>query len=632
MNNKQTWTANKAREFYNIPVWSEGYFDVNAQGHVVTCLDNNQAIDLVSVKKMVVERGLSLPVLVRFPQILQARIKQIGDAFTQASTQQKYTSGHTILYPIKVNQQRTVVENILDNPHYPVGLEVGSKTELLAAFGFLDRHHGLLVCNGYKDRAYIRLALNAQRMGLKVFIVIENLSELDIIQQESNELNVHPLLGVRVRLNSIAAGNWQNSGGRNAKFGLNSHDLLKFIQRLRELNWQSRLKMMHFHMGSQISRLEDFSLGLSEAMHIYGEIYAHGFEIDFLDVGGGLAVDYAAKNDMGYFSKTYCVEDYAQAVIAKVGDFCHQKELPLPHIFTENGRALTAHHAMLITNVIEFERDQAIDFQRENITRWHADLKNLAQIILDEDFFDKTAITKKLGVFNMRACELFNMGELDLQKRAETDQFLQYIYAALSSQEADDVAHEHRPHGKCYCNFSIFQSMPDIWGLDQVFPILPIDNLLNEPNIDARLHDLTCDSDGQISSYASQGGTANVLRLFETEDSKDLLLGFFLLGAYQEVLGDIHNLFGDTHTINVEIDDNNQIILSEIEMGDCAHELLATVHISEQQVIDRCNDNLGQAKVTDYVRDDIILEIQNALYSYTYLDSADRKSHKIKGK
>lgn len=632
MTNKQSWTANKAREFYNIPVWSEGYFDVNESGHLMACIAKDQSIDLVAIKKLVLELGLSLPVLVRFPQILHARIKQIGDAFTHALAEHKNSLRHTALYPIKVNQQRTVVENILSNPHYSVGLEVGSKTELLAAFGFLDRQHGLLVCNGYKDRAYIRMALNAQRMGLKVFIVIENLFELEIIHQESMELNITPLLGARVRLNSIAAGNWQNSGGRDAKFGLSSHDLLKFIQRLKELEWQSHVKMMHFHMGSQISRLEDFSLGLDEAIHIYGEIYAHGFMLEYLDVGGGLAVDYAAQKNVGYFSKTYSVEDYAQLIINKVAHFCHEKNLPMPHIFTENGRALTAHHAFLMTNVIEFEPDQALDFQRENIAYWQADLQTTAEKILNENFNNQTEIITQLNAFNLCACELFNKGELDLQKRAETDQFVQYIYASLSSQEDYHLPHEHRPHGKCYCNFSVFQSMPDVWGLDQVFPILPLDNLLKEPNIDARLHDLTCDSDGQISSYTAQSDTADVLRLYKTEDIKDLVLGFFLLGAYQEVLGDIHNLFGDTHTINVEIDEDNQIMLSEVETGDCAHELLATVHISEQQVLDQCSDNLLLAKVSNNIRNEIMLEIQDALYSYTYLDSADRKSHQIKGK
>jgi arginine decarboxylase len=632
MTNKPSWTANQAREFYNIPVWGEGYFDVNEAGHLIASITKDQSIDLVAVKKLVLELGLSLPVLIRFPQILHARIKQIGDAFTQALHAHNNTLRHTALYPIKVNQQRTVVENILNNPHYPVGLEVGSKTELLAAFGFLDHQHGLLVCNGYKDRAYIRMALNAQRMGLKVFIVIENLFELDIIHAESVELNVTPMLGVRVRLNSIAAGNWQNSGGRDAKFGLSSHDLLNFIQHLQEFGWQSHVKMMHFHMGSQISRLEDFSIGLDEAMHIYGEIYKHGFMLEYLDVGGGLAVDYAAQKNNGYFSKTYSVEDYAQLIVTKVVYYCRKEDLPMPHIFTENGRALTAHHAFLMTNVIEFERDQAWEFQHENIADWHADLQAMAEKILRENFNHQTEIIAQLNTFNLHACKLFNQGELNLQKRAETDQFVQYIYASLSLQEDYHLPQEHRPHGKCYCNFSVFQSMPDVWGLGQVFPILPLDNLREEPNIDARLHDLTCDSDGQISSYAGQSDTANVLRMYKTENIKDLVLGFFLLGAYQEVLGDIHNLFGDTHTINVEIDENNQIILSEVETGDCAHELLATVHISEQQIVNRCGDNLQLAKVSQSIRDEIMLEIQNALYSYTYLDSADRKSHQIKGK
>jgi len=632
MTKKQSWTADKAREFYNIPVWSEGYFDVTAQGHMQACISDGQTIDLVEVQKLVHKQGLSLPVLVRFPQILQARIKQIGDAFEQAMAKHHYAAGHTVLYPIKVNQQHTVIENLLSNPYYPVGLEVGSKTELLAAFAFLDGQSGLLVCNGYKDRAYIRMALYAQHMGLKVFVVIENLSELEILRQESEELDLIPLLAVRIRLNSIATGNWQNSGGHNAKFGLNSHDLLKLLERLQNLNWQSHLKMVHFHMGSQVSKLEDFSIGLSEAMQVYGEICSRGFALNYLDVGGGLAVDYAAQKDTGYFSKTYTVEEYAQVVTAQIADYCQQNALPMPHVFTENGRALTAHHAFLMTNMIEFESDQSLLFVRESINQWHIDLQNLAQQILDEDLKKVMVIREKLAQFNTRACELFNLGEMSLQRRSESDQFMQYMHACLSSPEDAQLAHENKTHGKGYCNFSVFQSMPDVWGLNQVFPILPIAGLHNEPNIDVRLHDLTCDSDGQISSYTSQNGTASVLQLYEPENIKDLVLGFFLLGAYQEVLGDIHNLFGDTHTIDVDISVDNKLILSEVEAGDCAHELLATVHIGSQQVIDQCSDNLRLAKIKESIRAEILLEIQDALYSYTYLDSMGRKPNKIKGK
>lgn len=615
MNKEQfpQWNLKRAKEFYNISIWSEGYYDINEVGHIIACPDSMTKIDLMDVKDELIKQGISLPVLIRFPQILNARLKELSDAFENAALNCNYAIDHIPFYPIKVNQQKTVLEHILTSDVSSIGLEVGSKTELLAALSLLNYSDGLLVCNGYKDRAYVRLALYAHMMGIQVYIVIENLSEIDLIQKECSDLEIEPLLGVRVRLSSMASGNWQNSGGKHAKFGLDANDLVKLLKRLNASNCVHWLSVLHFHMGSQISDLTDIKLGLSEAMRVYHELYAQDFSISCIDVGGGLAVDYSSLQDTSYFSKAYSLKDYAQIIIKTVGDYCENNKLPLPKIFTENGRAITAHHAVLITNVIE--QDGADEHEAVSDKSVEC---SITQTLKEQIKSNKTINEKELASYHKQINQQFIVGEIGLNQRAHLEELLQKCASDL------------KVTAKYYANFSLFQSMPDTWGLDQIFPIVPLNRLNEEPQVPARIHDLTCDSDGQVSLYAYDHQLKPNLQLHVLREGEQYLLGFFMLGAYQEILGDIHNLFGDTHAVNVEKLDQDELLFTNFEIGDCVNELLTRVHISESDVLAKCKAKLNEMKTENEVQDTVLNEIKNALFGYTYLDSMNRPAHRIK--
>ena len=620
------WSAAKASEFYNIPAWGEGYFFVNEDGHVAARIDDTNTIDLHTVSKELKAQKLSFPVLIRLPQILHARIKELCDVFANAIERSEIKTEHIPLYPVKVNQQRTVVEHVLSSQDASIGLEVGSKTELLAALGLLQSENAWLVCNGYKDRSYIRIALFAQLMGINVFIVVEKLSELALITQECRRLDVIPQLGVRVRLTSIAAGNWQNTGGRNSKFGLGTHDLLRLIEALTNNDSSHWLQLLHFHMGSQISDLKEFSVGLREAMQIYRQLHKNNFNIKYVDIGGGLAIDYSAQQNASSFSKSYSMQAYADTVISVIGDVCALNQLPIPKVFSENGRAMTAHHAVLVTNVVEVERNQSYPTET-------GDLESKCETL--KDFFNQITKFKKSGKpmpadvvkeFEQQMENLFVSGKIDLKQRCLGERWVQNCLIA-QGQHQPDVA----VISKYYCNFSIFQSMPDVWGLDQIFPIIPLARLNEQPTEQARLHDLTCDSDGQISVYTYSKGLSDSLPLHFVKPTEDYVLGCFLVGAYQEILGDVHNLFGDTHTANVELGSGGELKITEVETGDCISELLSSIHLNSDQVMARCEQRLAGYGLPQDEQQDIMAEIEDALFSYTYLDSIDRVTHRIKG-
>ena len=623
------WNIDSAKAYFNIPQWSEGYFDINQDGHMQACLDDGRKIDFANIVNLLKKHELSLPVLLRFPQILQARARQISHAFANSINKHQYQASHMPLYPIKVNQQRTVIEHILADAD--VGLEVGSKTELLVALSQLKREQGLLVCNGYKDRAYIRLALLAQKLGINVYIVIEKLSELDLIEQEARQFKLQPKLGVRVRLHSIAAGNWQNTGGRNAKFGLNTNDVVGLMQRMQEKGISDWLSMLHFHMGSQIPKLFDFESGLLEALRIFQNLHEAGFIIDCLDVGGGLAIDYSAQQDDGYFSREYTLQEYTDTIISTITEYCNTQGICMPNVFTENGRGLSAHHAVLITNVVESEKLGIADVDTELLDSLPDKLRPLAEQIIRHNTADETDRVAHLSSVAKQVHDSFVNGEIDLKQRAAFEQLFKYVQTSHLDSTDEYQKLNLSTQSKYYCNFSMFRSMPDVWGIKQIFPIMPLQKLEQRPTEYVRLHDLTCDSDGQIAEYTSQNGTSDAIYLHSYNKDEEYLLGFFLLGAYQEVLGDIHNLFGDTHAVNVELNQSNELVFSEIELGDCVNELLATIHVDGQQIIDHCRDRLQLDQDLSSVDATMIKELEDALYSYTYLDSLDRNMHRIKG-
>ncbi|WP_446808896.1 biosynthetic arginine decarboxylase [Methylomonas sp. 2BW1-5-20] len=604
----QPWSIEQSKQLYAIQQWGNGYFSINDQGHV--CVkpqaDCATEIDLFDIAQALRDKGLNFPVLVRFTDILRDRIRQLQQAFDHARAAYSYRGHYTPVYPIKVNQQGNVVESIVAAEH--IGLEAGSKPELLAILG-LAKRGGTIVCNGYKDRFYIRMALMGQLMGLSVFIVIEKPSELEMIIEEAAKLKVTPLIGLRVRLSTISAGKWQNSGGEKSKFGLHASEVLQLIARLKQLDMLNCLQLMHFHMGSQIANIHDIKLALKEAGQFYLQLHKLGANITTVDAGGGLGVDYDGSGSRRECSINYSVKEYAENIVRAFAEVAQQHGLPQPNIITESGRAITAHHAVLITNVTEVESLQgaaaAVQISGQNI----AEAYHNAQ-------------------FNMaEARAQFVQGDLSLTELAEAEKH----YVSLCQQiqrELNLDNHHHREilqeldeklADKVFCNFSLFQSMPDIWGIDQIFPIMPIHQLEQQPGRRAVLQDLTCDSDGRIDQYVDHQNIANTMPLHSIAEDQDYLIGFFMVGAYQEILGDMHNLFGDTHSINIELDEQGYRFGDFME-GEDVSELLDYVHINTEALKTAYRQKLDGSGLSVEQKQDFERELLTGLNAYTYLE------------
>jgi arginine decarboxylase len=623
------WTCARARDLYHIPQWSEGYFDVSDQGHLLVHPYRDPArgrIDLHELAGRAQAAGLTLPVLLRFNDILQDRVRTLIRAFATATDKYDYPAQYLAVYPIKVNQQRSVVEEILRAGGTGVGLEAGSKPELMAVLG-LSPPGGTIVCNGYKDREYIRRALIATRLGHRTFIVVEKPAELDLIIQESQALAVAPLLGIRVRLASIGSGNWQNTGGEKSKFGLSAAQVLAAVEQLRQADMLDNLQLLHFHMGSQIANLRDIQHGLQEAGRYFTELHALGVPIRYLDVGGGLGVDYEGTGSRSYCSMNYTVTEYAQTIVRGVRDLCAQAHLPVPHLITESGRAMTAHHAVLITQVTDFERPSYTQAALAMpVAEAPAILRELWQNY--HELSARTALEAyhDAGYLLAEAYSLYNHGLLNLQQRAQAEQ----IHTALCLNLRQYLVADNRAHrevldqldeklaAKYFCNLSIFQSMPDVWALEQIFPVVPLHRLDEAPTLRGVLEDLTCDSDGRIDHYVDAHGISSSLPLHEPRPGEPYLLGFFMLGAYQEILGDMHNLFGDTDAVNVQLEADGSYTLLEPEHGDSTAQLLAYVHYEPQRLLRSYRDKIEALQLPAEQAQAYLVELQAGLEGYTY--------------
>lgn len=614
-----------ARQIYSLETWGKGYLDINPQGHLLVRPNPQGAtINLYSLIADIQRMGLRFPVLVRFPDILRHRVTSLCGAFNKAAKALAYEASYTAVYPIKVNQQHCVVRDIL-HAGDQVGLEAGSKPELMAVLA-LARPQGVVVCNGYKDREYIRLALIGQKLGLKVFIVVEKPSEIELILQEAMDLGVEPGIGIRIRLASVGKGKWQNSGGEKAKFGLSASQVLKAIERLQQADKLHCLKLLHFHMGSQIANIHDLQTGLQEAARHYVELHVLGARLEILDVGGGLAVDYDGSGSRNECSMNYSLDEYARNVLHIVQDTCQQHGLACPKIFTESGRAMTAHHAMLITNIIETESidpefPELVSTENECLLELHKLYGELRQNAAIEQHHHAQ-------YWFERAQSQYNSGQLSLAERAQIEQIFFAICRKLQGillhssrvqRETLDEINE-KMADKYFCNFSVFQSMPDVWGIDQVFPIVPLHRLDEAPDRRGIIHDLTCDSDGHIEYYADSHSVEKTLPLHAVRDGEDYWLGMFLLGAYQEILGDMHNLFGDTDTINVELDGNGGYRLVEAEYGDSVEQLLSYVHFNIDDMMQAYQQKISAAKLTSKDGEDFIVALQEGLKGYTYFE------------
>lgn len=602
------WSIEQSKQLYAIQQWGNGYFSVNDLGHV--CVkpqaDCATEIDLLEIAQALRNKGLNFPVLVRFTDILCDRIRQLQQAFEQACRAHDYSGHYTPVYPIKVNQQGNVVERIVSVDN--IGLEAGSKPELLAILG-LAKPGSTIVCNGYKDRFYIRMALMGQLMGLSVFIVIEKPSELEMIIEEAAKLKVTPLIGLRVRLSTISAGKWQNSGGEKSKFGLHASEVLQLIARLQELDMLNCLQLMHFHMGSQIANIHDIKLALKEAGQFYLQLHQLGANITTVDAGGGLGVDYDGSGSRRECSINYSMAEYAENIVRSFAETSREHGLPQPNIITESGRAITAHHALLITNVTEVESLQGAN------NRPISAFNNLSEAYHNAQF----------DMAEARAS--FVQGDLSLPELAETEK----NYVSLCQQIQGSLNPDNHHHreilqeldeklaDKVFCNFSLFQSMPDIWGIDQIFPIMPIHKLDEQPTRRAVLQDLTCDSDGRIDQYVDHQNISNTLSLHTIKEDEEYLIGFFMVGAYQEILGDMHNLFGDTHSINIELDENGYRFGDFME-GEDVSELLDYVHISTDALKAAYRQKLDTTKLSAIQKQAFEQELQAGLNAYTYLE------------
>ncbi|ARP37987.1 arginine decarboxylase [Vibrio syngnathi] len=625
----------RIRAEYNVKHWSQGFYGIDDNGEVyVSPSETDHQVPLSQIVKQLEQRNIGLPALVRFPQIVHQRVHNICNAFNQAIDEYQYDNRYLLVYPIKVNQQKEVVDEILASQaqleQKQLGLEAGSKPELLAVLALAQKASSVIVCNGYKDREYIRLALIGEKLGHKVFIVLEKLSELDLVLSEAKALGVKPRLGLRIRLASQGAGKWQASGGEKSKFGLSASQVLTVIERLKAEDQLDVLELVHFHLGSQMANIRDVRNGVSEAARFYCELRDIGAQLKYLDVGGGLAVDYDGTRSQSSNSMNYGLLEYARNIVMTVGDICKLYNQPQPVIISESGRSLTAHHAVLVTNVIGTE-----SYSPEDMAAPETDapmlLNNMWKNFLELDAGnDDRALIEIYNDTQSDIAEAHNQfatGMLNLQHRAWAEQMSLRINYELSSRMSTKNRY-HRPildelserlADKFFVNFSLFQSLPDAWGIDQVFPVLPLSGLDNADERRAVVLDITCDSDGTIDQYVDGQGIETTLPVPAWNPDEPYLMGFFLVGAYQEILGDMHNLFGDTHSVVVNVDESGQANIDYINEGDTVEDMMRYVHI-DTDLIRQNYKELVTAKVPAQEQQSVLEELEQGLMGYTYLE------------
>ncbi|MFA0143968.1 biosynthetic arginine decarboxylase [Vibrio kanaloae] len=627
----------RIRAEYNVKHWSQGFYGIDDNGEVyVSPSETDHQVPLSQIVKQLEQRNIGLPALVRFPQIVHQRVHNICNAFNQAIDEYQYDNRYLLVYPIKVNQQKEVVDEILASQaqleQKQLGLEAGSKPELLAVLALAQKASSVIVCNGYKDREYIRLALIGEKLGHKVFIVLEKLSELDLVLSEAKALGVKPRLGLRIRLASQGAGKWQASGGEKSKFGLSASQVLTVIERLKAEDQLDVLELVHFHLGSQMANIRDVRNGVSEAARFYCELRDIGAQLKYLDVGGGLAVDYDGTRSQSSNSMNYGLLEYARNIVMTVGDICKLYNQPQPVIISESGRSLTAHHAVLVTNVIGTE-----SYSPEDMAAPEADapllLNNMWKNFLELDAGnDDRALIEIYNDTQSDIAEAHNQfatGMLNLQHRAWAEQMSLRINYELSSRMSTKNRY-HRPildelserlADKFFVNFSLFQSLPDAWGIDQVFPVLPLSGLDNADERRAVVLDITCDSDGTIDQYVDGQGIETTLPVPAWNPDEPYLMGFFLVGAYQEILGDMHNLFGDTHSVVVNVDESGEANIDYINEGDTVEDMMRYVHI-DMGLIRQNYKELVTAKVPEQEQQSVLEELEQGLMGYTYLEDS----------
>jgi len=627
------WRIEDSAELYNIAGWGINYFSINDKGHVVvTPRKDGVEIDLRELVDELQLRDVSSPMLIRFPDILDNRIEKMANCFKIASDEYGYKAQNFIIYPIKVNQMRPVVEEIVNHgKKFNIGLEAGSKPELHAVIAINTDSDSLIICNGYKDEDYIELALLAQKMGKRIFLVVEKLNELKLIASISKRLKIKPNIGIRIKLASSGSGKWEDSGGDASKFGLTSSELIEALDFLERNKMKNCLRLVHFHIGSQVTMIRRIKNALREASQFYYQLYKQGFAVEFVDIGGGLGVDYdGTRSSNSESSVNYSIQEYVNDSISTMADVCNKHGIPHPNIITESGRSLTAHHSVLIFDVLEtttlptWQEDEEIkegdhEFVRELYSIW--DTLNLPRML--ESWHDAQQIREE-------ALDMFSLGILDLKTRAQIERLFWSIAREIHqmTSETKHIPEDFRQlprllSDKYFCNFSLFQSLPDSWAIDQIFPIMPIQRLDEKPERSATLQDITCDSDGKIDNFISTRNFSYYLPVHSIKSRDTYYIGVFLVGAYQEILGDLHNLFGDTNAVHVSVTDDGYEIDQVID-GETVAEVLDYVQYDAKKMV-----RTVETWVTSSVKSGIISagegkeflsNYRSGLYGYTYLE------------
>lgn len=627
------WRIEDSSELYNISGWGINYFSINEKGNViVTPKKDGVSVDLKELMDELQLKDVSAPVLIRFPDILDNRIEKISNCFKLAAEEYSYNGQNHLIYPIKVNQMQPVVEELVSHgKKFNIGLEAGSKPELHAVIAINTDENSLIICNGYKDESFIELALLAQKMGKRVFIVVEKLNELVLIAKVAKRLKIVPNIGIRIKLASSGSGKWEESGGDGSKFGLNSSELLEALAYLEKNNMQESLSLIHFHIGSQVTKIRRIKTALREAAQFYVQLHQMGFPVQFVDIGGGLGVDYdGTRSSYSESSVNYSIQEYVNDTIFTMVDAANKNDLPHPNIITESGRSLTAHHSILLFEVLEtatlpkWDDDEEIkEDDHELVKELYQIWDDLSQTRMLEPWHDAQQIREE-------ALDLFSLGLINLKTRAQVER-LYFSIAREIYQLAGRVKHAPEELSqlskllpdKYFCNFSLFQSLPDSWAIDQVFPIIPIHRLDEKPDRTATLQDITCDSDGKIDNFISNGSQYSYLPVHALKRNEPYYLGVFLVGAYQEILGDLHNLFGDTNAVHVTVDKNSYSIDQMID-GETVAEVLDYAQYNAKKLVRTVEtwvtSCVKQGSITVEEGKEFLSNYRSGLYGYTYLE------------
>ena len=627
------WTVDDSKELYNMVGWGTSYFGINDKGdvYVTPCKDNTQ-IDIRDVMDELALRDITPPVLLRFPDILDNRIEKTSSCFEKAAKAYDYQGESFVIYPIKVNQMQPVVEEIISHGRkFNLGLEAGSKPELHAVIAVQCQSDSLIICNGYKDQSYIELALLAQKMGKRIFIVVEKLNEIDIISKAAKKLGVRPNLGVRIKLASSGSGKWEESGGDASKFGLTSSELLAALEKLEKLNMKDCLKLIHFHIGSLITKIRRIQTALREASQFYIQLHKMGYDVEFVDCGGGLGVDYdGTRSSNSESSVNYSIQEYVNDCLYTFVEAANANGIHHPNLITESGRSLSAHHSVLVIDVLETASLPEMNEEFEPENGAHKLVKDLYEIwdnlnprSMMEDWHDAEQIREE-------ALDLFSHGMVDLQTRAEIERMYWSVCREINSMAK---TLKHQPEelkkldkllaDKYFCNFSLFQSLPDSWAIDQLFPIVPLQRLNERPTRSATIQDITCDSDGKIANFVTNRNISHILPVHTVRKNEPYYLGVFLVGAYQEILGDMHNLFGDTNAVHISVKDGKYSI-DQIFDGETVEEVLSYVQYKPKELVRQLErwvtKSVKQGKISLEEGKEFLSNYRSGLYGYTYLE------------